>query len=369
MMEFFSFLLVLFASGALFWAALTDLKTREVPNIIPILLAVAGLLIHLIQSFLQNDYSILGVSIAVGVVTFGVAYALWRLGVWAGGDVKLFAAIGFTLPINPAPVAELLNVSFFSSISWPIFPLTLFIFSVFMGLPVALLKLFKAMLHQRELQQEMKKTIPRLALFSLILAFWSVSFSNWLNYFQLPVLLTIVLLVIVYRFSTRIQLGIGFLFWVVSALQFGVLNNVSLGMEWFLISFILGVLLESGSWAKQFVFTKKVLIKDLREGDISAVTLVEKNGKITEWKPTSLKAIFNNPTTAVLVPPVEAKVSAFKAAGLDQEELKWLKSTYLHQTDQKYLPVKESLAFVPLVWLSYVCLLVIGDLFWKIILP
>lgn len=351
------------------YSALRDLRTREVPNWIPLTLTVFGILFHFSLSYLQKDWFILGTSLLVGFSTFILAYLLWRLGVWAGGDVKLFAAIGFALPINPAPISVILSIPLFSSTNWPIFPLTLFIFSIFMGLPVALIKLLQAFFSNSTLRSKMKKDLIRLLQFFILLSAASTSLYVLLSAFLLPSLVALPLLLILFLLPQKVKIVLTVLLVLFSWI------NYPLG-SWFesfilllLVTLLIGLLLESQSWAKEFVFTKKVAIKDLKEGDISAQTLIEENGKITEWTPPTLKAIFNNPKNLSLLPPSTARISASRAGGLEQEDLTWLQTIYARQTKQKFLKIKESLAFVPLVWLSFVCLLIIGDALWLLLFP
>jgi Flp pilus assembly protein protease CpaA len=60
---------------------------------------------------------------------FGIGYALWLTGGWAGGDVKLFTALGALLPFYAAP--------FTGNIPYP-FPITILFNSVIVMLPVLL---------------------------------------------------------------------------------------------------------------------------------------------------------------------------------------------------------------------------------------
>ncbi|MBU2100708.1 prepilin peptidase, partial [Candidatus Micrarchaeota archaeon] len=66
----------------------TDFKERIVSNKLTYGAISLGLLIHAIESFYSNDYFILGIAVAVTIATFIASYGLWKLGVWAGGDVK-----------------------------------------------------------------------------------------------------------------------------------------------------------------------------------------------------------------------------------------------------------------------------------------
>lgn len=89
--SFLSFLtsVIPFACAALlFAAATTDFAARVIPNRIPALMLILGLLLHVAQGTLITG---LGCAIAVFVATF----IAWRYGAMGGGDVKLLTATAF----------------------------------------------------------------------------------------------------------------------------------------------------------------------------------------------------------------------------------------------------------------------------------
>ena len=79
-------------------ASATDLKTREVPDWISWALAIAGLGIAGTESFSLGSVLPLALSSGTLAACFVFAYALYRIGAWAGGDVKLFTGLGAIMP-------------------------------------------------------------------------------------------------------------------------------------------------------------------------------------------------------------------------------------------------------------------------------
>ncbi len=66
-------------------------------------------------------------------IAFAIGYAMWLTGGWAGGDVKLFTALGALLPVfvpaySPAPYSS----------TYPLFPLTILLNSVLVAIPILL---------------------------------------------------------------------------------------------------------------------------------------------------------------------------------------------------------------------------------------
>jgi hypothetical protein len=95
------------------------------------------------------------VSGAVGAtISFVIGYAMWLAGGWAGGDVKLFTALGallprFSPPFAPAPYSS----------SYPLFPLTILLNSVFAMIPALLVYVVICRLRGRSaLYEEVKIT-------------------------------------------------------------------------------------------------------------------------------------------------------------------------------------------------------------------
>ena len=112
-------LIALFGSSlAAFW----DLKTTEIPDVIPHLMIISGILFHLFYSFYQKDFSFLFRSLIYGLGFLGFGFLLYFLGQWGGGDAKILSAIGFLLPFYPKsfflsfPLSFLFNVFFVGAI-------------------------------------------------------------------------------------------------------------------------------------------------------------------------------------------------------------------------------------------------------------
>ena len=121
------------ALGAVCIAVYTDLRKRIIPNRLTIPLIVVGILCHLLLGVYLWDLSA-AVSGPVGAaIAFGIGYAMWLTGGWAGGDVKLFTALGALLPMFSPPHAS----APYSS-GYPLFPLTILFNSVIAVIPVLL---------------------------------------------------------------------------------------------------------------------------------------------------------------------------------------------------------------------------------------
>lgn len=359
-MDPYSLGLLVAALLAVSFAAWTDLKTREVPDFVPIGLVVISLMVHVFHAWDSQELFFILIPILVGLFTFMVGYGFWLLGVWAGGDVKLFAALGVALPFTLAPFAVFppLTGTFFL----PLFPLTLFLYAILMGLPAALFLLIKAFFQNKELRQAIHHEIKSCGPLWILLSIFSVLSSQLLLAFKQD-LLWLVPLVIVFSFlSRRIQIMSTGAFLVGGVLTgLNGLAAAQLALTGFIILAFFSLLLHTPVWCNRFVFRKKVPISDLKVGDISAQTLVIQSKKIVEWHAPSLKEIFNKPQSVLLLPK-DPKISAFRAAGLEKSDITWLKKCVLEKKWPPYLWVKQSIPFVPLVWLGLILSLFVGDL-------
>ncbi|VVB59904.1 Type IV leader peptidase family protein [uncultured archaeon] len=91
---------------ALFLAALVgsaiggwiDLKTTEIPDIVPLSMAGAGLLIHVINALLIGIWTNVYYSLGVGALFLVFGYLLYYTGQWGEADVLLLAAVGVIIP-------------------------------------------------------------------------------------------------------------------------------------------------------------------------------------------------------------------------------------------------------------------------------
>lgn len=75
-----------------------DLKTTEIPDIVPLSTAILGIAIHAINAYFTGSWAPLYYSFAVGLAFLAFGYVLFYTGQWGEADALLLAAIGFVLP-------------------------------------------------------------------------------------------------------------------------------------------------------------------------------------------------------------------------------------------------------------------------------
>ena len=88
---------LIFIMGILFISNYYDLKYNIVPNYLVKILMASGLLINVSLAMLFKSFSFLLFSFVLAFFIFIFSFLLWMLKFWAGGDVKLFTALSFSL--------------------------------------------------------------------------------------------------------------------------------------------------------------------------------------------------------------------------------------------------------------------------------
>jgi len=84
------------ALGTLVLAAVFDMRTREIPNSIPV-----GLILLSVGAKVAGFHPVSWVELGLGVaLAFGLAFVPFAFGVLGGGDVKLFTALGAALGVR-----------------------------------------------------------------------------------------------------------------------------------------------------------------------------------------------------------------------------------------------------------------------------
>jgi len=94
------FIEVLFLAAALIGTAAggwIDLKTTEIPDIVPISMVGTGLILHIANSILLGSFHGLVYALTIGAIYLALGYMLYYTGQWGEADVLLLAAVGFLI--------------------------------------------------------------------------------------------------------------------------------------------------------------------------------------------------------------------------------------------------------------------------------
>ncbi len=356
-------------------ATFTDFKERIIPNKLTYSLVAMGVGLHAVQAFVENDMMILGFSVFSLGFAFVLSFLLYKMGVWAGGDVKLMAALGALNPFNFGVLRDALglNLELFSSLALPVFPLSLIIASVFSMLPYGVLITAGGIAKNpgvgREFISRMGGKAVQFAVISALVAgagavIGHLGLTPWL---VLPVLLAAVFLPKLAK-------------WALAAIVFvfAFTVDLNLAIQNFLVVFlpllVLYSLIKLYSLGKEKVLKKKIRITELEEGMISGETFVKREEKIGRAEQFTIgniiKYVANNNAKALpgLIQPKGMVVSSLAARGVTDEEIELLKGAVKRGEIKDEISIKLSAPFVPAMLIGYLALQLTGDLIWNLVL-
>ncbi|HLC57807.1 MAG TPA: A24 family peptidase [Candidatus Nanoarchaeia archaeon] len=95
------FILTIITLVWLFFASITDIKKREIPDWLSYSLIILALTTHIISSVKTQSFFPILSSILSAILFSALAFLLYYTRQWGGGDVKLFIALGFSFPVYP----------------------------------------------------------------------------------------------------------------------------------------------------------------------------------------------------------------------------------------------------------------------------
>ncbi|MDD5162830.1 MAG: A24 family peptidase C-terminal domain-containing protein [Candidatus ainarchaeum sp.] len=370
----FPFLFFLISIVFLAIASYTDLKARIVPNKLNYGILAVGIAGHAVWAFFANDAMILVFCIAATAIAFAFSYALWKIGVWAGGDVKLITALSALNPINPAAIGifALTGIGLFGAVQLPVFPFSIFVFSVFSMAPYAAFVSAQRLLKNKEAKKEFVVDFKKKLFSTIEFSMAIIGIGAVLLFFGLPLLIDLPLIFVfslirkkIFRVAIAIAL-FGFALWKsISDAQW---------LAWLVLLFMGAWLLFKLYSLSKKLMRKKIGIDSLEEGMIPAETLVENNGKIEKAPDFEIKKIINHlmhnrlrELNSMLSPKGKIIISSARAAGLEEEEIRELKKLAKEKKIGQEISIRESVALVPAILIGYILLNIFGDVIWNML--
>ncbi|MBI2529904.1 MAG: prepilin peptidase [Candidatus Diapherotrites archaeon] len=367
------FLLSVFGLG---YATYTDFRERIVANRLTFGLIAIGIALHFADALANAQMLVFYETVFAVIATFVFAYALYHFGVWAGGDVKLFTAIAALNPINYAFLGSALGISapLLETIALPLFPLTLFVFSVLAMLPYGLALSINGIRKNAELRKiimpEIKGRLLHIAEFAIAVGALNAIFIQlkWNAYLVLIALIVMALLPKLIRMALDAVLIAIALFFDAYALAFDflVLFAVVAAIYLLLKLYVVG---------RDEAMRKRMKITALEEGMIVAENIVSRNGKIIRVKPLGFGELwdyFRGMNMRALSERMRIKgkiiASARRAGGVSEEEIAELKKLVRQKKLKDEICIKMSVPFVPAILIAFIVLSIVGDILWNLVL-
>ncbi len=355
------------------YASYTDITKGIIPNRLTFPLIGVGMVLNGIYAILIGDlwYLILGL-IITGVI-FGLGYIFWKMGAWAGGDVKLFTALAALLPFYPAVVSyQVFSHTFPMEAAYP-FPLTVIINSILSMLPFLLIYvLFVAMRTKPHLLGELlspikewqKNLVTTLLITSAVTI--SVLVVQVINYPNLILYLILIYLLVflISKLPKYVKAGliaVAVFYSFYTYFQVTLMGIITLLLTLIAIGMVRKLLTSVSREALQDDYP----VEGLEEGMILAYKLYQTNGEV-EWDEkgffTKIKETFaKKDLTLISHPPGKLVISSL-AAGLTKDDIKLLKKLRKEGKIKEEVRIKRGVPFAPSILIGLLLSLFIGDL-------
>lgn len=367
MQEWVSFAAFLVSLFGLLIASFTDAKTRIVDDKVSYGMLIIGLALFAINGIQTNEWGLFLTAIASGIGMFALGFLLWKIGFWAGGDVKLFTGLAVLNPFNWIGMTQLFSFnSLWPQSQLPVFGLYLLLASILgmipLGFFLAIQKLAINTPKRKQITKKIVERIPSLAFFS-VFAIGVQSTANQLNLNWI----FLFALIIAYLFLPKKMQQIAAIGFLLAAIWFDETQAVISAVELFIGLCVVSIFFIVFVHSKLFRQTKK--ISELSEGDIPAVSIVQTHTGIEVRETPRLLEIIKNLNNASIVKnaPVEREICSSQSAnGLEPEQIQELNHLALGKKIPTELELKESAAFVPAVLIAFVVLNTIGDV-WTVL--
>lgn len=369
---------IIIAVVACIYASYSDLKVGLIKNKLTFPLIAIGIILNGIYVLFTNDIFLFLEGCFVTGLVFVIGYVFWKMGAWAGGDVKLFTAVAALIPFYatsyyPTVVTYQILGWQFPLLSLYQFPFTVIINSILSMLPFLLIFVFYIALKHKphligELFSPLKDYKKNLVLTLVISS--SVTIAYYIT-FELKFQIIILTLILVYLLSTVISKIPNKIKAVVVSIVtvYALINNWELTITGIVFLFISIIVIEIikkllTSVSKQ-ALQEDYKIDDLKEGMIPAYNIYENDDEVYEDKSTffgRLKQGISSGDVSKLNAPQDKLIISTMAAGLNTENIEYLKELRDKKKMNDNLKVKRGVPFAPSILIGLLISLFIGDI-------
>lgn len=339
-------------------AAYTDVKYGVIPNKLTIPVILIGLTLTTAYFVLLKSFNLF-YYLSVGIV-FSVTYLAWRIGIWAGGDVKLFTAISTLL------IPEFMNVIPKYNITSLILPLIVpgysiptlwLIFNSILSV-VPLIVLLVMIVIFKNKPYLIKELLDNNDIYSclfvlnmLVINYLIISYFNVYNLFIKVVFMlisTAILAKLVKKNKYIIILSTG----IIILYQFLSENILSYVIQllFILCIYVFGNMMRNNVISQ--ALTTNYNLEDLNEGMILAYPLCYYNNTYFFDK----TSIFEKLKNTVMKKENNKIIIPSLASGVSCNDISLLK-----KTGKKNIPIKRGLPFAPFILCGLILTLTLGN--------
>lgn len=362
------------AIAACLYASYSDLKRGIIPNKLTFPLIAIGLVLNGIYAVMIGELWFIVVCLVVTGVIFALGYLFWKMGAWAGGDVKLFTALAALIPFNPIIISyQVFQVPFPVEGIYP-FPLTVIINSILSILPFLLIYVFYVVVKNKphlmgELTSPLKEYKKNIVLTLVITSAVNITFfiSQQLRFqiIIISLLLIYLLSMLISKLPNRVKAVVVSLVTVASLfydIKITLISIVVLFISIIIIELVRKLLTSVSKEALQ----DDIPLDELKEGMIPAYNLYQRDDDEVFVDDKSftdkMKESFKTRDPSMITATPGKRLIGTLAAGLTIDDIQLLKQ--LHQKDKidNAFRVKKGVPFAPSILIGLIISLFIGDL-------
>lgn len=368
-----TFICVIIALIACIYASYTDMTRGIIPNKLTFPLMVIGLILNGINAYLLGEYMIFVYTFIFTLGIFILGYLFWKLGAWAGGDVKLFTAVAALIPFQPLLVNYKLFFNFPITAVYP-FGLTVIINSILSILPFLLIFVFYLAFTEKpkikgalfEPITNYKKTLTQVlvintAVILALLILYSLNISNILIY----LILMFILVFAINKLPEKVKyvlLGLFTIYSLYDNLQLTLTTFISLYISIVFVRLIILLFTK----VNKIVLQDDKTINELEEGMILASDLYELSDGSLTFEEDSLFSKFKTAVTSgdisILTAPKGKLIIKSTAAGVSDKNIELFKDLINNNKLENKIRVKRGVPFAPSILIGLLISLFIGDL-------
>ena len=365
---------VIIAIIACLYASYSDLKRGIIPNKLTFPLIAIGLILNSIYAFMLGELWIIIVCLVVTGVIFALGYLFWKMGAWAGGDVKLFTALAALIPFNPILISyEVFQVPFPVEGIYP-FPLTVIINSILSILPFLLIYVFYVVAKNKphlmsELTSPVKDYRKNIVLTLVITSAVNITFlitqQVGFQIIIISLILIYILSLLISKLPNQVKAVVVSLI-TVAALFYNFKITIISVIVLFISIIIIEIVRKLLTSVSREALQDDIPLDELQEGMIPAYNLYQRDNDevLVDDKSFTdkMKDSFKTRDPSILTAPPGKRLVGTLAAGLSNEDIQLLKQLHQDGKISNKFRVKKGVPFAPSILIGLIISLFIGDL-------
>ena len=359
---------------ACLYASYSDLKRGIIPNKLTFPLIAIGIILNGIYAFtIGNLWFIIICAVVTGVI-FALGYLFWKMGAWAGGDVKLFTALAALVPFNPILISyQVFQVPFPVIGIYP-FPFTVIINSILSILPFLLIYVFYVVAKNKpylmgELTSPVKDYRKNIVLTLVITSAVNITFfiTQQLGFqiIIISLILIYILSLLISKLPNQVKAVVVSLV-TVAALFYNFKITIISAVVLFISIIIIEIVRKLLTSVSKEALQDDIPLDKLHEGMIPAYKLYQRdddevfvdNKSFTD----KMKESFKTRDLSMLTAPPGKQLVGTLAAGLSADDILLLKQLHQDNKISSKFRVKKGVPFAPSILIGLIISLFIGDL-------